>query len=460
MRTLVRLSIAFAALSFICGVAACNSAFAAVVTMKTDKPVADEGWPSGVLEFVNLGSRFAWYCGEADGTTYCFRGGMGALRRDLETFAAIRAPELNVIVKDDSLSYGPIEHVDWEFTAVSPRAFYREYHNLVKSPFFIWNESNLWQPLPPQTLIVYAGKRIRWDSIDVPKNLHVIDKRDCASPYPVEDGVVLEGIVYDMGTGKTLAGATVELRTSEDQDALSPGLSTTTEADGRFHIVRIPPNSYFVDFKVEGYAVRREFVPLMTPRAHDNITVYLAKAVSVRGKVLDSEGKPATGAQVAASAAHALDGQAYDDYMYARPWVDVDAEGAFELTGLPEGYATLMCGHGWTCDWKAYSFETPAEDVVIRAERTGALTGTVSVGAEDKPMEDLLHVKIESEPAGRIGSYGGSMEVKDGKFDIKEIPPGPYKLTLQAQGYSTVPEPQQIEVKPGETLELRLRIER
>jgi hypothetical protein len=92
-----------------------------------------------------------------------------------------------------------------------------------------------------------------------------------------------------------------------------------------------------VDFKAEGYAVRREFVALVTPRAHENKTVFLAKAVSVCGKVLDSEGKPATGAQVTASAAHALDGRTYYDYMYARPWVDVDTEGAFELTGLPEG---------------------------------------------------------------------------------------------------------------------------
>jgi hypothetical protein len=98
--------------------------------------------------------------------------------------------------------------------------------------------------------------------------------------------------------------------------------------------------------------------------------------------------------------------------------------------------------------------------VVIRAERTGAITGTVSVGADEIPMAGLLHLKIESEPAGRVGSYGGSMEVQDGKFDIKEIPPGPYKLTLQAQGYSTVPEPQQIEVKPGETFELHMRVER
>lgn len=441
----------------------CPQLHAFVVVYTDKRPVEDGGWPDGVLDLVNLSSRCARYCGEgpAGEMNFCFRGGTEALQRAVDKFAAIRAPELKLIVRDPS-SFCPVEDTDWEFLVFNPSAFYREYHNPVKPFYSLWNPYHYWKPLPPPTLIVNVGERIKWNKVKVPKNIEVSDLRSSASSNARKGGPSIEGVVYDMGTGKTISDASIVFRGVQDGDAVVPEYVGVSEKDGRFRVSKFPEGSYFVDFNASGYAGRRLYFGAMTKADCRNVNVYLAKAVSITGKVLDADGKPAAGATVGTLAVHGLDGSDYSEYgeYYS---ATVAEDGSFELVNVPEGYVALRCSNGWSCDRSKTCFQAPSEGIVITAQRTGAIKGTVTGPNADISGREI-HVEIESVPPGRILSFGWNSPVKNGAFCIEGVDPGDYSLTLMERSEDAsnrpVSSPYPVTVKSGETSETTLSLQK
>ncbi|HEX9670963.1 MAG TPA: carboxypeptidase-like regulatory domain-containing protein, partial [Thermoanaerobaculia bacterium] len=89
--------------------------------------------------------------------------------------------------------------------------------------------------------------------------------------------------------------AEVALRNPEDSLAMAG-----TADDGRFAIPRVPPGKYDLEVRASGFATAR--VPGVAIDAAGEVdlgTVVLARAVTLSGRVIDAEGVPITGAEIA-----------------------------------------------------------------------------------------------------------------------------------------------------------------
>ena len=60
---------------------------------------------------------------------------------------------------------------------------------------------------PPTQIDVFTGGNVRWADVKVPKGIEVVDQRLEAHGFKVEDGVVLEGKVFDLASRQPVAGA-------------------------------------------------------------------------------------------------------------------------------------------------------------------------------------------------------------------------------------------------------------
>src|SRR5262249_25451991 len=72
------------------------------------------------------------------------------------------------------------------------------------------------KPGLPARIDVYTGGGLRWPDVTVPKGLDVDDQRLEGHGFTIADGIVLEGKVTDLATGKPVA-ARVRLERIEPQ---------------------------------------------------------------------------------------------------------------------------------------------------------------------------------------------------------------------------------------------------
>src|SRR5258706_6456096 len=188
------------------------------------------------------------------------------------------------------------------------------------------------------------------------------------------DGSVCRGQVLDMASAKPIAGATV---------SLGDPAADKTGADGKFELKKIPPGNYSIVVSFPGHATRIVSYASFGKDTLKQFTAQLAPAARVSGIVRDTSGKPVPGATVRADGIVALDGSGY--ILPDRKEVTADADGKFEITGLPAG--TL---HFYTY---AKNFapldiltapKAPADNLELRVTATGTIKGRV-VNAQGKP---------------------------------------------------------------------------
>lgn len=152
-----------------------------------NNPVSDPGWPSGGLALANLQSRVGWWEGPPFGGgewQFLYRGNAKALTEALTSFAAIRAPSLELVIHDGPQTNIFIKdrgdgRVDWTFTVWVSAKWIELYNN----PTNNWNSTdpNFHKPVAPPQLDVYiGGGEIDWSQIKVPSAIHVRDERSPA----------------------------------------------------------------------------------------------------------------------------------------------------------------------------------------------------------------------------------------------------------------------------------------
>ena len=97
---------------------------------------------------------------------------------------------------------------------------------------------------PPAQVDVFAGGNIRWADVTVPKGLEVVDQRLEAHGFAREDGIVLEGKVFDLATHKPVA-ARISLQRVEPQPKggyrYPVAAETVADAQGRWVLKKSPP---------------------------------------------------------------------------------------------------------------------------------------------------------------------------------------------------------------------------
>lgn len=402
--------------------------------------VPDHNWRAGSVELANLATRIGWWEGPPFGGgmwTFMYRGDTAAFNDALQVFAAIRAPSLELIVADGPAE-SPIQGngkeadrpYDWHFVIWDAQGYYRLYGD--PRATFLADSPEYRRPLPPPqiTLFVTAGGPIVWSDVQVPEGIQVIDRRAVAAGIKEGEGATVAGDVFDMATSKPLPGVQIQIDRMKADGKYETALSGRSDEAGRFRIGKIPAGTYRVCARKEGYA------PLLVahPRlVRDGYAAFedgeLCPLASMSGTVVDEAGKPVQGAVVLAGDTLGMNGMGYrlPDSLEAT----TDAQGRFELRGLPRGLARPWCRAKGLYAPMADLTEIPSAQIAIHMRGTGGITGKV-IDASGHRLAGGASVSLEPEGGERVGQWSAATEIKpDGSFKIEGIPAGKYVISAR-----------------------------
>jgi hypothetical protein len=205
--------------------------------------------------------------------------------------------------------------------------------------------------------------------------------------------------------------------------------TSMTGDDGRFRIPGVAPGSWLLgpgcvsrtygeplpNDAVAPFPTRIE-IPAGTPALEIVLRVHVG--ITIRGRVLDNEDKPARAVVFAAGPSSFVSGHA-------------DSNGNFEVGPLVPGSYSLRAGFDGTyVASETVEVDAGAQDVVLRVSRGATLTGQAVDGATGAGVEAELTLS-------RSGDARMSMSVihsgADGSFKFGGLEPGSYLLTASMQ---------------------------
>jgi hypothetical protein len=434
-------------------------AHALILVHKGNEPTQDRDWPAGSLAVANLKTRAGFWEGPPfGGGRYVFeyQGDNKALQEAIDLFAKIKSPQLRIVVHDGK-NKGFIADMDWSFTVWTPANFHRLYGGGNIAIISAADPSgNLGKSIEPPTIDVYLGAgRIDWKQIKVPAvaadaavKLTVIDERATAAGYAAADASVCRGQVVEMVGGKPLAGATV---------SITDAVTGQTGADGKFELKKIPPGNYPIVVSAPGHASRVAGYASFGADTLKEYTVQLAPTARVAGIVKDQSGMALANANVRADGIVALDGSGY--ITPDRKEVTADAEGKFEITGLPEG---TLHFHTYAKGFAPVDILTkhkaPSDNLELRVTATGTIKGRV-VNAQGNP-DPTAQVSIYPEGGPKAGKWSasGNLDAK-AEFSFDSVPPGRYTVSpFPGRQYDNKPDPaaKTVEIKAGQITEVEV----
>jgi hypothetical protein len=336
-------------------------------------PVPDSGWPAGAHAIANREDRIGYWEGPPfGGGEYHFLLAIEsdqAMAQLLDEFAAIVAPDKQILLRDEPLSSfwltaqsEDASNLTAEFVIWTPE----RWNVLHRNPLhpFMMDSPNCGQPCPPPQLIVStpAFQGIDWS--DLPTSCTIVNQHWRGTRTEGEAARSFELQVFDINSHKPLPHVTVTTEHQSEGDA--PAKTCTTDAQGRARLVDLPRGAYRLTLSAEGYAPRR-VEPFPGERDFNSTTVvYLAPAHALTGRVSNTDGKP-----VAEAAVRIIGLLGIDGLPYPRPrgleGTETDAEGLFRMDALPQGYCQIIVMHREypTAGHKREIIQIPAESLTI-----------------------------------------------------------------------------------------------
>ena len=287
-------------------------------------PVRDGGWPEGSLAVANMKCRVGWWEGPPYGGGewhFLYRGNAMVFMEALTAFAAIRAPERELVIHDGPEINSILKlnkpdgdsRIDWTFTAWNPESWNRLYNN--PNSFSQASSPNFREPVAPPRIDVYiGGGLLEWANVTVPAGVRVRDERAPAAGVNPGDGAVVRVNITDMATTRPVAGARVVLarrtsgaaNTPPAYETVSSGIS---DGSGRAQMEKIPAGSYRVSVTATGYADRLLGYANIGERTFKQYYVDLAHIADVHGKVTDENGIALKGVRVRAANTMGINGK-------------------------------------------------------------------------------------------------------------------------------------------------------
>jgi hypothetical protein len=133
---------------------------AALILLGGSEEIQDRGWPDGVLEFVNHPDRRGWWegppFGGGDWTFNFVSKDLAEVNQHLETFAAIRAPELKLVLTDGerpapnhNSDLDSADGIVWSLEVWVPENWHRLNNNPIRNLVAAPGGGH---PVPPPTL--------------------------------------------------------------------------------------------------------------------------------------------------------------------------------------------------------------------------------------------------------------------------------------------------------------------
>lgn len=411
---------------------------ALIVGGKGNEPVRDPGWPEGAAAIFNHEGRVAWWEGPPFGGgqyhAEC-RGDAETLNEVLVTFAQLKTASRRLVVEDGvghSFWLNPNKaedqrqqaEIDWQVMVWVPENWQR----LSKLPPDL-NPTDKNDQGPPAVITVYTGGRIRWDRVQVPEGIQVIDNRMEAHGYSVVDGNVLEGTLAAIETGEPLAGR-VQLRpigtSAGDANEAQASVESVADAEGKWAIKNAPAGRFQVVAYAEGYVPRTVgYVSTDDQPSYTSFECELAKPSNIRGRIVDDQGTPLKDASVRLANFVAGKGQRYKpfgDYV-----VETDAQGAFELANVPIGNATLHCAKdGYFRAGLGDAVTVPQRETIeLVMSLASRIEITVLFRSPNPPVDYLVKMSPQGGPA--VGKWSGSARIDNqSQVVFRNVPPGEY----------------------------------
>lgn len=277
-----------------------------------------------------------------------------------------------------------------------------------------------------------------------------------STPAP---GASVSGTVTTETDGAPVARARVVMRA-----AGSLARAVLTDARGAFRVDGLPAGEYAVNVHRTGYALshavggpgRGVTVRLGSGESREGLSLVVQRAGTIPGRLLDEDGTPLAGAEVEALSLRVGSGEPLAATASAR----TDDRGAFRLTGLPAGqyfvtardaafagvgdaggelrYApTFYPGVFSTSEARPVSVsagqEAPPIEFQVRIVRPARISGTIAT-PERRPLLSGAFLLTSRDGLATEPFPAGDVEFfPDGRFALRNVPPGRYQLRARAE---------------------------
>jgi protocatechuate 3,4-dioxygenase beta subunit len=290
-----------------------------------------------------------------------------------------------------------------------------------------------------------------------------------APPEAVLRGRVLEA-------GQPLVGAELRLEEADQPNRpriprFGPAAGATTDGEGRFELRGLTPGKrvLVVDHRTRAMSSEQE----LELREGDNECALDLDVAIVQGTVRDPQGEPIAGARVRAErgggvgnvrmVAVMLDSESGPDVVDTdgnAPSGLTDAEGRYELRGLPSGVALRIAASGRDAQpATSEEFELDRDEVRRKLDLELAPAGTIElevVDGEGKPAGMCMAVATHAEG----GEPQRSVVGPSGRSKLEGLRPGRWTVSLTRFGPSSgeAAQPQTAEVKTGAAAQLKFEL--
>jgi protocatechuate 3,4-dioxygenase beta subunit len=260
------------------------------------------------------------------------------------------------------------------------------------------------------------------------------------------------------GSEQSLTGILVSAMKASYRDGhreFSAGHTAFTDDHGEFRITGLGPGHYFIKATAprgweKGPAPAQVYVPVFYPGVTDpaqtqpldlrpgdelsaiNLTLNLQHAVHVKGRILNSNGRPAKGAEVSLSQLPA------SGYTIE---AEADAAGKFDIAAVPPGSYLLESQVSQDSDPTGRTFIGRATVSVAEAnvdvpDLTAYPGATVSghVRADSDRKISFGRTRITLKPASSSdgGDVAGTIVQPDGSFEFSDVAEGNYRIELSS----------------------------
>ncbi|MCZ6596315.1 MAG: carboxypeptidase-like regulatory domain-containing protein [Planctomycetota bacterium] len=317
---------------------------------------------------------------------------------------------------------------------------------------------------PPHAIFVMAEghefKIVEWHPEKDGREIEVV----------LSKGGGIEGIVMDAVRAEPIPAFMIGTATRLDREYEAPstinpfsGGEWIEDENGRFRMSAMAPGDNEVFFSAPGYLREHMTIQVATGEITRGLIVKLRPGGTIRGRVVDAEGEPVPGAQVAPmdERGRAVMGRLHNPRarvgspkdrigqeiamgsmeffsalgVVAVGFVVTDSDGRFEVTCLPERLVVLHVTQRDFADAKSEPIRVvagdPVEDVEVVLSRGGGIYGTIS-DRHGRPVPNAIVLAFSPTlmsggvPSARWVHQGGSN--RDGEYRIEHMEPGSYIL--------------------------------